>query len=49
MNDDFNSLDRLISDILGTTNFIGRFLFNRNSILLAAGISLLLVVLVWAF
>ena len=49
MNDDFKSLDRLISDILGTANFIGRLLLNRNSILLAAGISLLFVVLVWAF
>jgi len=47
MIDDYNSLDRLVSDILSTTNFIGRILFNRNSILLAAAISLLLVVLVW--
>lgn len=49
MNDEFKSVDSLVSDILGTANLIGRILFNRNSILLAAAISLLLVVLVWAF
>ena len=49
MNNEFKSIDGLVSEILGTANFIGKFIFNRNSILLAAGISLVLVVLVWAF
>ena len=49
MNTEFNSLDSLVSEILDTTNFIGKILFNRNSILLAAAISLLLVVLVWVY
>jgi hypothetical protein len=44
---DYKSVDNLVSDIVGTTNFIGRILFNRNSVILAAAISLLLIVVVW--
>jgi hypothetical protein len=49
MNDEFKSIDSLVSDILATTNFLGKLLFNRHSILLAAAVSLISVVLVWAF
>lgn len=49
MNDEFKSLDKLISEILGTTHIIGKVLFNRNSIILAAFISIISVFLVWAF
>ena len=49
MNDEFEPLDGLVSEILSTANIIGKVLFNRNSILFAAVISLVLVVLVWVF
>jgi hypothetical protein len=49
MNDEFDSIDGLVSDILATTNIIGKILFNRHSILLAAVVSLISVVLVLAF
>ncbi len=49
MNDQYKPIDGLVSEILGITNFIGKILFNRNSILIAAAISLFFVVLVFAF
>jgi hypothetical protein len=45
--DEFNPVDNLISDILSTTGFIGKIMFSRNSILVAAAISFLFVVLFW--
>jgi hypothetical protein len=44
---EFKPVDNLISDILGTAGFIGKILFSRNSILVAAVISFLFVVLFW--
>jgi len=44
---EYKSVDNLVSDILGTTNFIVKILFNRNSFLVAAAISLILIVLVF--
>jgi hypothetical protein len=43
--DYFDPIDDLVSDIKGTANLIGKILFNRNSVLAAAAISFLLVVL----
>lgn len=48
MNHDLESVDSLVTDIVGTANFISRVFFNRNSFLVTAGISLLVVVLIWA-
>jgi len=47
MNNDLKSVDGLVTDILGTTNFIAKFLFNKNSVLIAAVVSLFIFVLVW--
>jgi hypothetical protein len=44
---EYKSIDNLVSEIMGTTTLIGKLLFNWNSFLIAAGISLLFVVLIW--
>jgi uncharacterized membrane protein len=42
-------VDGLVSDIVGTANFISKLLFNRNAVLAAAAISFIVFALVWAF
>jgi hypothetical protein len=45
----FDPVDDLVSDVVGTANFISRILFNKTSILAAAAISFIVFALVWAF
>jgi hypothetical protein len=40
MKDEFESVDGLVDDIVGTANFISRILFNRGSVIIVAAVSL---------
>jgi hypothetical protein len=46
---DYDSVDGLVSDIVGTANFISRLLFNRSAVLAIAAISFIVFALVWVF
>ncbi len=47
MNNEFKSVDGLVSEIVGTANFISKIFFNKNSVMIAAAVSIFLVVLVF--
>jgi hypothetical protein len=48
MNQNLGPVDQLVSNIVGTANFIGKILFNRNSVIAAAVVSFVVILLVLA-
>ena len=42
MKNDFEAVDGLVEDIVGTANFISRIFFNKSSVLVVAAITLVL-------
>ncbi|MCJ7702188.1 MAG: hypothetical protein MUO62_11450 [Anaerolineales bacterium] len=47
MNNEFKSVDGLVSEIVGTANIISKIFFNKNSVMIAAAISIFLGVLIF--
>ena len=45
MKNEFEAIDGLVEDIVGTANLISRIFFNKNSVLIVAAITLVLGVL----
>jgi hypothetical protein len=48
MSSNLDPIDGLVSDIVGTANFISKILFSRNSVVAAATVSFIVFVLAWA-
>ena len=45
MNDELESIDGLVSEIVGTANFISKVFFNKNFAMIAAALSIFLAAL----
>lgn len=46
MNNEYDSVDGLVDDIVGTANFISRIIFNKGSVLIIATVTLVVGFLV---